>query len=174
MGHHEAQEGRHRLAPCEVVGEAHQEHRGRREARRARPAGQPDAVRRRPEGEEDLGPQGQHRPRRQAPRRNRPPTPPHTPPHNKTRAAAEVRTALPRNGGTLADPGSVAYNFGRKGVIVVGEGTSEDDIMLAVLEAGAEEVEPHGDGFAVITEATDLVPVRSALQDAGIEYESAD
>ncbi|HYP74085.1 MAG TPA: YebC/PmpR family DNA-binding transcriptional regulator [Microbacterium sp.] len=93
---------------------------------------------------------------------------------NKNRAAAEVRTALSRNGGTLADPGSVAYNFGRKGVIVVGEGTSEDDIMLAVLEAGAEEVEPHGDGFAVITEATDLVPVRSALQDAGIEYESAD
>jgi YebC/PmpR family DNA-binding regulatory protein len=94
---------------------------------------------------------------------------------NKNRAAAEVRTALSRNGGTLADPGSVAYNFTRKGVIVVsGEGTSEDDVMLAVLEAGAEEVEPHAEGFEVITEATDLVPVRSALQEAGIEYESAD
>lgn len=94
---------------------------------------------------------------------------------NKNRAAAEVRTALSRNGGTLADPGSVAYNFSRKGVIVVpSEGTSEDDVMLAVLEAGAEEVEPHGEGFGVITEASDLVSVRSALQEAGIEYDSAD
>jgi YebC/PmpR family DNA-binding regulatory protein len=94
---------------------------------------------------------------------------------NKNRAAAEVRTALSRNGATLADPGSVAYNFTRKGVIVVsGEGTTEDDIMLAVLEAGAEEVEPHAQGFEVITEAHDLVTVRTALQDAGIDYESAD
>ncbi|MEJ1087484.1 YebC/PmpR family DNA-binding transcriptional regulator [Microbacterium sp. Mu-80] len=94
---------------------------------------------------------------------------------NKNRAAAEVRTALTRNGGTLADPGSVAYNFSRKGVIVVGsEGTTEDDVMMAALEAGAEEIEPHAQGFEVITEATDLVTVRSALQEAGIDYESAD
>ncbi|AZC13924.1 YebC/PmpR family DNA-binding transcriptional regulator [Microbacterium sp. ABRD28] len=94
---------------------------------------------------------------------------------NRNRAAAEVRTALSRNGGNLADPGSVAYNFTRKGVIVVpGEGTSEDDVMLAVLDAGAEEVEPHGQGFAVITEANELVSVRTALQDAGIDYDSAD
>src|SRR5690606_11500849 len=93
----------------------------------------------------------------------------------KDRAAAEVRTALSRNGGHLADPGSVAYNFERKGVIVVGyEGTTEDDVMEAVLEAGAEEIEPHGDGFGVITESSDLVSVRTALQDAGIDYESAD
>ena len=94
---------------------------------------------------------------------------------NKNRAAAEVRTALTRNGGTLADPGSVAYNFTRKGVIVVGgEDTTEDDIMMAALEAGAEEIEPHAEGFEVITEATDLVGVRTALQEAGIDYESAD
>ncbi|MGR0219281.1 YebC/PmpR family DNA-binding transcriptional regulator [Agromyces sp. ZXT2-6] len=94
---------------------------------------------------------------------------------NKNRAAAEVRTALSRNGGTLADPGSVAYNFSRKGVIVVsGEGTTEDDVMMAVLEAGAEEVEPHAQGFEVVTEASDLVTVRSALQEAGLDYESAD
>ncbi|WP_454262391.1 YebC/PmpR family DNA-binding transcriptional regulator [Pseudoxanthomonas mexicana] len=94
---------------------------------------------------------------------------------NKNRAAAEVRTALSRNGGTLADPGSVAYNFTRKGVIVVSEeGTTEDDVMMAALEAGAEEIEPHAQGFEVITEASDLVAVRSALQGAGIEYESAD
>ncbi|MCR2811872.1 YebC/PmpR family DNA-binding transcriptional regulator [Microbacterium sp. zg.Y1090] len=94
---------------------------------------------------------------------------------NKNRAAAEVRTALTRNGGTLADPGSVAYNFTRKGVIVVSsENTTEDDVMLAVLDAGAEEILPHGQGFEVITEASDLVKVRTALQDAGIDYESAD
>ncbi|WP_159498653.1 YebC/PmpR family DNA-binding transcriptional regulator [Microbacterium sp. 18062] len=94
---------------------------------------------------------------------------------NKNRAAAEVRTALSRNGGTLADPGSVAYNFSRKGVIVVsGEGADEDEVMLAALEAGAEEVEPHAQGFEVVTEASDLVPVRSALQEAGLDYESAD
>ncbi|MBS1672634.1 MAG: YebC/PmpR family DNA-binding transcriptional regulator [Actinobacteria bacterium] len=94
---------------------------------------------------------------------------------NKNRAAAEVRTALTRNGGTLADPGSVAYNFSRKGVIVVeGENTTEDDVMMAALEAGAEEIEPHAQGFEIITDAADLVAVRSALQDAGIEYESAD
>ncbi|MFT4136984.1 YebC/PmpR family DNA-binding transcriptional regulator [Microbacterium sp.] len=94
---------------------------------------------------------------------------------NKNRAAAEVRTALTRNGGSLADPGSVSYNFHRKGVIVVsGEGTTEDDVMMAALEAGAEEVEPHAQGFEVITEASDLVAVRSALQEAGLDYESAD
>ncbi|WP_347345692.1 YebC/PmpR family DNA-binding transcriptional regulator [Microbacterium sp.] len=94
---------------------------------------------------------------------------------NKNRAAAEVRTALTRNGGSLADPGSVAYNFHRKGVIVVsGEGTTEDDVMMAALEAGAEEVEPHAQGFEVITEASDLVAVRAALQEAGLDYESAD
>ncbi|MCT9820100.1 YebC/PmpR family DNA-binding transcriptional regulator [Microbacterium sp. W1N] len=94
---------------------------------------------------------------------------------NKNRAAAEVRTALSRNGGTLADPGSVAYNFHRKGVIVVsGEGTTEDDVMLAALEAGAEEIEPHAEGFEVITDPSDLVAVRTAIQEAGIEYESAD
>ncbi|MFS0867433.1 YebC/PmpR family DNA-binding transcriptional regulator [Microbacterium sp. 179-B 1A2 NHS] len=94
---------------------------------------------------------------------------------NKNRAAAEVRTALTRNGGTLADPGSVAYNFTRKGVVVVaGEGTTEDDVMMAALDAGAEEVEPHADGFQVITEASDLVAVRTGLQESGIEYDSAD
>ncbi|WP_298228292.1 YebC/PmpR family DNA-binding transcriptional regulator [Gryllotalpicola sp.] len=93
---------------------------------------------------------------------------------NKNRAAAEVRTALSRSGGTLADPGSVAYNFTRKGVIVVSEGPSEDDILAAVLDTGAEEVEAIPDGFQVITEPSDLVATRSALQSAGFDYESAD
>lgn len=96
---------------------------------------------------------------------------------NKNRAAAEVRTALSRNGGTLADPGSVAYNFERKGVIVVpAEGTTEDEVLMAVLEAGAEEVTPtpNGESFEVITEASSLVATRSALVAAGIDYDSAD
>lgn len=96
---------------------------------------------------------------------------------NKNRAAAEVRTAMSRNGGTMADPGSVAYNFERKGVIVVpAEGTTEDDVLVAVLEAGAEEVAPtpNGEAFEVITEASSLVTTRTALVDAGIDYDSAD
>lgn len=96
---------------------------------------------------------------------------------NKNRAAAEVRTAMNRNGGNMADPGSVAYNFERKGVIVVpAEGTTEDDVLMAVLEAGAEEVAqtPNGEAFEVITEASSLVATRTALVDAGIDYDSAD
>ncbi|MFL6098468.1 MAG: YebC/PmpR family DNA-binding transcriptional regulator [Actinomycetales bacterium] len=96
---------------------------------------------------------------------------------NRNRAAAEVRTALTRSGGTLADPGSVAYMFSRKGVVIVGrEGAtpSEDDVLAAVLDAGAEEVNDLGESFEVISEATDLVSVRSALQAAGIDYESAE
>lgn len=96
---------------------------------------------------------------------------------NKNRAAAEVRTALNRNNGTLADPGSVAYNFARKGVIVVPtEGTTEDDVLTAVLEAGAEEVNtaPNGETFDVITDPSELVAARTALVDAGIDYDSAD
>src|SRR5664280_939369 len=94
---------------------------------------------------------------------------------NRNRAAAAVRTALTRNGGTLADPGSVSYLFTRKGVIVVPKvGLSEDDVLTAVLEAGAEEVNDLGDAFEVVSEATDLVTVRKALQEAGIEYDSAE
>lgn len=94
---------------------------------------------------------------------------------NKNRAAADVRTLMSRNGGTMADPGSVAYNFNRKGLIVVqAEGTSEDDVLAAVLEAGAEEVNAEGETFEVVTEPSDMVATRSALQDAGIDYDSAD
>ena len=94
---------------------------------------------------------------------------------NRNRAATEVRTALTRNGGTFADAGSVSYLFNRKGVVIVPKaGLSEDDLMLAVLDAGAEEINDLGDSFEVVSEPTDLVPVRTALQDAGIEYDSAE
>jgi YebC/PmpR family DNA-binding regulatory protein len=94
---------------------------------------------------------------------------------NRNRAATEVRTALTRNGGTFADAGSVSYLFNRKGVVIVPRaGLSEDDLMLAVLDAGAEEINDLGDSFEVVSEPTDLVAVRTALQDAGIEYDSAE
>ncbi|ROR90563.1 YebC/PmpR family DNA-binding transcriptional regulator [Nocardioides aurantiacus] len=98
---------------------------------------------------------------------------------NKNRAAMEVRTAMTRNGGSLADPGSVSYLFHRKGVVVVpsaqeAKAVSEDDLVEATLEAGAEDVHDLGDSFEVVSEATDLVAVRTALQDAGIDYDSAD
>jgi YebC/PmpR family DNA-binding regulatory protein len=94
---------------------------------------------------------------------------------NRNRAAAEVRTALTRNGGTLADPNSVSYLFTRKGVVVVPkDGLTEDDVLTAVLDAGAEEVNDLGEAFEVLCEATDLVAVRTALQQAGIDYDSAE
>ncbi|HVV76034.1 MAG TPA: YebC/PmpR family DNA-binding transcriptional regulator [Mycobacteriales bacterium] len=95
---------------------------------------------------------------------------------NRNRAASEVRTALTRNGGTLADPGSVAYLFARKGVVIVSKagGQSEDDILGAVLDAGAEEVNDLGEDFEIVSEATDFMAVRGALETAGITFESAD
>jgi len=98
---------------------------------------------------------------------------------NRNRAAMEVRTATSRNGGSLADPGSVAYLFNRKGVVVLpkaqdGKDVSEDDVLEATLDAGAEEVNDLGDAFEVISEASDLVAVRSALQGAGLDYDSAE
>ena len=98
---------------------------------------------------------------------------------NRNRAAAEVRTALTRNGGQLGDPGSVAYVFDRKGVVVVpkeqGETElSEDSILEIVLEAGADEVNDLGGAFEIVSAATDFVSVRKAVQDAGIDYDSAE
>jgi len=95
---------------------------------------------------------------------------------NRNRAAADVRAALTRNGGSMADPGSVAYLFARKGVVIVpkGPGATEDDVLAAVLDSGAEEVNDLGESFEVVSEATDLIAVRNGLQEAGIEYDSAE
>jgi YebC/PmpR family DNA-binding regulatory protein len=95
---------------------------------------------------------------------------------NRNRAASEVRVAMTRNGGSMADPGSVQYLFARKGVILVpkADGVGEDEVLGAVLDAGAEEVNDLGDSLEVVSEASDLVAVRTALQAAGIEYESAE
>ena len=94
---------------------------------------------------------------------------------NRNRAAGDVRTAMTRGGGTMADPGSVAYLFSRKGVVIVPKAaTTEDDVLDAVLDAGAEEVNDLGEAFEVVSEAGDLIAVRTALQSAGIDYDSAE
>ena len=98
---------------------------------------------------------------------------------NRNRAASEVRIAMTRNGGSMADPGSVTYMFSRKGVVVVprrqdGRELSEDDVLEAVLDAGAEDVEDLGEAFEIRSEAADLVAVRTAVQQAGLDYESAE
>ena len=98
---------------------------------------------------------------------------------NKNRAAMEVRTAVTRNGGTMADPGSVSRLFARKGIVMVPKAqeareVTEDDVLEAALDAGAEEVNDLDESFQVQSEATDVVAVRTALQEAGIDYDSAD
>jgi YebC/PmpR family DNA-binding regulatory protein len=92
---------------------------------------------------------------------------------NKNRAASEVRVTVTRNGGSIADPGSVAYMFSRKGVVSLPKKDfSEDDVLMAVLDAGAEEVKENGDNFVVTSEPTDLRAVVGGLEAAGIDYET--
>lgn len=95
---------------------------------------------------------------------------------NRNRAAGDVRLVMTRNEGNMADPGSVSYMFSRKGVVLVSKtgGLSEDDVLSAVLDAGAEEVNDLGESFEVISEPNDVVQVRTALQNAKIDYDSAE
>lgn len=95
---------------------------------------------------------------------------------NRNRAASDVRVAFTRNGGSLADPGSVSYLFSRRGVVVVpkNDGLTEDDVLGAVLEAGVEEVEDAGEQFVVLSNPSDVVAVRTAVQEAGLDYDSAE
>src|SRR5690625_2624693 len=98
---------------------------------------------------------------------------------NRNRAASEVRVAVTRNGGSMAEPGAVSYMFDRKGVVIVpqeqdGVTVTEDGLLEVVLDAGADEVEDLGESFEVRSEATDLVDVRSAIQAAGFDYDSAE
>jgi len=95
---------------------------------------------------------------------------------NRNRAAGDVRLVMTRNDGNMADPGSVSYMFSRKGVVLLSKigALSEDDVLSAVLDAGAEEVNDLGESFEVISEPNDLVQVRTALQNAKIDYDSAD
>jgi YebC/PmpR family DNA-binding regulatory protein len=95
---------------------------------------------------------------------------------NRNRASSDIRLALTRNGGSLADPGSVSYMFSRKGVIQVAQadGVDEDAILDAVLDADPEEVNDQDGGFEIVTAPENLVAARQALPAAGIDYDSAE
>ncbi|MSS11961.1 YebC/PmpR family DNA-binding transcriptional regulator [Bifidobacterium tsurumiense] len=94
---------------------------------------------------------------------------------NRNRAAAEVRSTLTKGNGSLATTGSVSFNFERKGQIVVpSEGVDFDKLFELAAEAGAEDVTDDGEVFSVITDPSDMITVRKALQEANIDYDSAD
>ncbi|OIR42428.1 transcriptional regulator [Corynebacterium sp. NML140438] len=94
---------------------------------------------------------------------------------NRNRAATEVRTAMTRNGGNLGETGSVGYMFNRVGVVTVAKNDlTEDDVLMAVLDAGAEEVKDLGEEFEVTCQPTDLSAVREALVEAGIQVEGSE
>ena len=94
---------------------------------------------------------------------------------NRNRTGSEVKNIFSRNGGSLSEPGAVAWQFERKGLIILAKSAAnEDDLMLVVLDAGADDVEDHGDTWVVVTPATDLHAVGIALEEAGIAFESSD
>jgi len=94
---------------------------------------------------------------------------------NRNRTGAEIKNVFTRNGGSLAEPGAVSWQFERKGVVILPKASaSEDDLMLVVLDAGAEDVEDQGDTWQVIAPATELHTVRTALEEAGMAFDSAD
>ncbi len=94
---------------------------------------------------------------------------------NRNRAASEVRATVTRNGGSMADPGSVAFMFERRGVVrVPAEDYDEDDVMMAVIEAGAEEIIRSGTVFEVISDPSEVQKVAQALDEADIKYDSDD
>ncbi|MER7767644.1 YebC/PmpR family DNA-binding transcriptional regulator [Kitasatospora sp. NPDC096140] len=95
---------------------------------------------------------------------------------NRNRAASDVRVAMTRNGGSMADPGSVSYLFTRKGVVIVpkADGVDEDKLFEVVLDQEPEEINDLGDSFEIVSEASKMVAVRTALVDAGVDYDSAE
>jgi YebC/PmpR family DNA-binding regulatory protein len=94
---------------------------------------------------------------------------------NRNRTGSEVKNVFNRNGGSLAEPGAVAWQFERKGVIILDKAAAdEDDLMLAALDAGAEDIADQGDTWQVTTAATDLNAVRSAITEAGIEVKESE
>ena len=95
---------------------------------------------------------------------------------NRNRTTSEVKNIFTRNGGSLAEPGAVAWQFHRKGMIIVDKtsGVDEDELMLAAIEAGAEDVADQGDTFDITTAPTDFTAVRDALGEAGIAMASSD
>jgi YebC/PmpR family DNA-binding regulatory protein len=93
---------------------------------------------------------------------------------NRNRTGADVRHALSKHGGNLGEPGSVSYLFEKRGVIIVDASRYDENDLMVAIDAGAQDISLDDDVFEVITEPADLTPVRQALEQAGIELESAD
>ena len=98
---------------------------------------------------------------------------------NRNRSASDVKVAITRNGGTVADVGSVSRIFDRKGIVIVskkqdGKEISEDDLLEATLDAEPEDINDNGETFEIVCDPAQLVEVRKAVQAAGFDYESAD
>jgi YebC/PmpR family DNA-binding regulatory protein len=93
---------------------------------------------------------------------------------NRNRTGADVRNVFSKNGGSMAEPGAVSWQFHRKGVVILPKSVSEDELMLIALDAGAEDLEEQGDTWQLTSDPTDLPPLRAALEGAGIEFDSAD
>jgi YebC/PmpR family DNA-binding regulatory protein len=93
---------------------------------------------------------------------------------NRNRTGADIRSTFSKNGGSMAEPGAVSWQFERKGVILVPRTVAEDDIMLVALEAGAEDITDTGDQWQVTTPPSDINTVRAALEEAGMAVESAE
>ncbi|MFT4656667.1 MAG: YebC/PmpR family DNA-binding regulatory protein [Candidatus Aldehydirespiratoraceae bacterium] len=93
---------------------------------------------------------------------------------NRNRISADVRQVFSKLGGSMAEPGAVGWQFGRRGVIITADGVSEDDVMMAALEAGADDIIAEGDAWRIMTEATDVFDVKAKLEAAGIETITAD
>jgi YebC/PmpR family DNA-binding regulatory protein len=93
---------------------------------------------------------------------------------NRNRAGADIRSLFSRNGGSLAEPGAVAWQFERTGVVIVPRSVEEDELMLVAADAGAEDLVDEGDTWRVTCSPTDLPAVRAALEEHGIPFDSAD
>ncbi|MDP1821039.1 MAG: YebC/PmpR family DNA-binding transcriptional regulator [Acidimicrobiales bacterium] len=93
---------------------------------------------------------------------------------NRNRTGSEIRNIFAKSGGSMAEPGAVAWQFERKGVVLADRSAEEDDIMLLALDAGAEDIADDGEAWRIITPATDLHTVRTALEDGGIAVTSSE
>jgi transcriptional/translational regulatory protein YebC/TACO1 len=93
---------------------------------------------------------------------------------NRNRTGAEIRNVFSKLGGSMAEPGAVGWQFGRRGVILTGEGIDEDELMLVAIEAGADDVIAEGDGFRIMTDPSIVYDVKHRLDEAGFEVISAD
>ena len=93
---------------------------------------------------------------------------------NRNRTGAEIRNLFSKNGGSMAEPGAVAWQFQRKGVVILPKTVAEDDLMLVALDAGADDLADQGDTWQLTSPPAELARVRAALEAAGISFDSAD